>query len=206
MSMSAVSEEPLTTPCQSSLALEESWLNVLSVSYGGFPVGTNEFPFTSTDSLAGTLIPATFVSAPHASMPLMSPVPFFTMPEKLTSAPITFIVVRFHWTYTPTVRDAVPVVPDPVAILLRLSVPVDVMKNVPLPLAMSSHTGTARTNAVPEVNLTVTDAATVGSVSRFAFTWPCSAAALTSQHWGQKAHAEACAAVYPFAGLTPPVQ
>ena len=66
---------------------------------------------------------------------------------------------------------------------------------------MSSHTGTARTNAEPEVNLTVTDSATVGSVSRFAFTWPFTAAALTSQHCGQKPQAEAWAAVYPFAGL-----
>src|SRR4029078_4542409 len=107
---------------------------------------------------------------------------------------------------TPTVRDAAAVVPDPVATLLRLSVPVDVMKYVPRPLAMSRYTGTARTNAVPEANLTVTDSATVGSVSRFGFTWPFSAVALTSQHCGQKAHAEACVAVYPFAGLTPPVQ
>src|SRR6476659_1123811 len=195
MSMSAVSEEPLTTPCQSSFAREASWLNVLSVSYGGFPVGVNEFPFTSTDSLAGTLIPATFVSAPHASMPLMSPVPFFTMPEKLTSAPITFIVVRSHLTYTPTVRDAVPVVPDPVAIVLRLSVPVEVMKYVPLPLATSSHTGTARTNAFPEVKVTVTDSATVGSASRLEFTLPLAAVPFAVQHCGQKAHEAACAAV-----------
>src|SRR4029079_12434928 len=88
----------------------------------------NELPPTSPDSLAGTLMPATLVSAPHPSMPLMSPVPFFTIPEKLTSAPITFIVVLSHLTYTPTVREAVPVVPDPVAMLLWLSVPVDVMK------------------------------------------------------------------------------
>src|SRR5436190_1030688 len=128
-------------------------------------------------------------------MPEMSPVPFFTMPEKLTSAPITFIVVRFHWTYTPTVRDAVPVVPDPVAILLRLSVPVDVMKYVPLPLATSSHTGTARTNAFPEVNVTVTDSAWVGNASRLEFTEPFSAVPLAVQHCGQKAHAAACAAV-----------
>ena len=140
-------------------------------------------------------MPATFVSAPHASMPLMSPVPFLTMPEKLTSAPITFIVVLFHVTYTPTVRDAVRVVPEPVAILLRLSVPVEVMKYVPLPLAMSSHTGTARTNAFPEVNVTVTDSATVGSVSRLALTCRSPRVALTSQHCGQKAHAAACAAV-----------
>src|SRR6185369_4480866 len=149
MSMSACIEVPEVMPAQSILEAAESCENVFSVSYGGFPVGVNEFPDVFMFDSNGMLMPATFVSAPHASIPLMSPVPAFTMPVKLTSAPITFIVVLLHWTYTPTVRDAAAVVPDPVATLLRLSVPVDVMKYVPRPLAVSSHTGTARTNAVP---------------------------------------------------------
>src|SRR4026209_2380257 len=112
----------------------------------------------------------------------MTPAPSFTRPEKLTRAPSTFIVVLFQDTYTPTVRDAVRVVLAPVAMPLWLSVPTDVTKHVPLPVAVSSQTGMARTKAVPVVNVAVADSALVGSVSRFAFVLPFNGAAFTTQH------------------------
>src|SRR3954464_7458687 len=104
--MSAGMAGPLVTESQPRCDCAESWAKVLRVSYGGLPVGMNELPFTSTDSFAGTLMPATLVSLPHASTPLIAPVPFFTIPEKLTSAPITFSVDLFQLTNTPTVRVA----------------------------------------------------------------------------------------------------
>src|SRR3954447_23621947 len=111
MMMSAWMPDPSLMLDQFRPDWEESWVKVLRVSYGGLPLGVNEAPATLTDCSEGTVRPATFVPPPHASMPLMTPVPFLSTPEKLTRAPITFMVVLFHFTSTPTVRVAFTVLP-----------------------------------------------------------------------------------------------
>src|SRR3954470_13259577 len=118
MMMSAVMPDPSLMLVQLRPDWAESWAKVLSVSYGGLPVGVNEAPWTDTDCSEDTVRPATLVPPPHASLPLMTPVPFLSTPEKLTSAPSTFIVVLFQRTSTPTVRVAFTVLPKPAKVVL----------------------------------------------------------------------------------------
>ena len=78
---------------------------LFDVSIGGLPAGW-KLPPLMTRSPESTITPATSGCWPHWSMPLMTPVPFLSRPDKLSHAAATLIVAVFHVAYMPTVRSA----------------------------------------------------------------------------------------------------